>query len=181
MTGQIVSLIREAKDQSKPQLTFGNCPASSGDTQRRTSTTTRLQDEERLMSVLSQVAWQADLSVSQRLSPISPRSFTRRQSADGNRLSAVRQREGHDEGQADRPTSTKRSLGLIGGGSEPVRVNGDVTQDVDAQERRRHRRARKKCRRHHRQQQQTLVNSLTITSGHLSTDVETSSLAVPSL
>ena len=183
MVGQIVSLIRATKYQADPRPTYSNFPASSSDAQRRCSTARSVHDEE---SVVAQVAWLADLNVGQRLSPVSPRPGTRCQSADSNHIIAVRGREDHDEGQAisaareDKRASSKRSPALFAGGSNRVQpVNSNVTQNVHPQGRRRHRRTRKKCQRHHRQQE--LVNSCTITIGHVSTDIETSSLSVPSL
>jgi len=192
MTGQIISQIRASKDQANPQPTYGNFPAGSSDadSQRRASTSTRRVQDEGLVTVMSQVAWQADLNVGQRLSPVLPRYDDE---------STVTERKGHDESQGrdegqsvgggcratggDRPKLSKSSLAPISSSSCRVQpANSDVTQDADPQGRRRRRRARKKCRRHCSQQQQTRVN-ITITGGHLSAaaDGDMLSLPVPSL
>jgi len=85
-----------------PGLTYNNLPASSSDAQRRLSTTRAgVDEEEGLMSVMSQVAWQADLNVGHRLSPVSSlHSATSLGSADDSHVSTAGQRQTHDQGRA---------------------------------------------------------------------------------
>ena len=72
MTGQIIALIREAKDRpdgSGPGRQ-DHVPVSPVDARCGTSTASRLDDDEGLMGVVSRLAWQSDLDVSQSLTPV---------------------------------------------------------------------------------------------------------------
>jgi len=101
--------------------------------------------------------------------------------ADDSRVSAVTNSEGHAQGHANGGCLAAGDDGptLTGGGIEELSVTNDVMNDVERHGRRRHRGARRKSRRHHHQRhQQTLVaDSSTISTGHQSTAIMTSSLA----
>ena len=178
MVGQIIALIREARGKSDHQETDKFFPVGSSAAARRRTSTASLRDEG-LLGVMSQLAWQTDLDLGQSLPSVLFHN-TRCQpcvAADDSGVSAVRESEGHVQGQA----SGSCLATLTGGGSEEQSMNNDVMHDVDRHGRRRHRRARRKSRRHrHQRDQQTLVNSSMIATVHQSADIVTSSLAAPS-